>query len=36
VVIVLTNNFVLVKWHAYLFMVLYVAYIAFAVGQVYW
>lgn len=35
IVIVLTNNFTLYRWHGILFLVLYVAYLAFAIGQVY-
>lgn len=35
VVIVLCNSFVLEKWHGYLFLLLYVSYLAFAVAQVY-
>lgn len=35
IIIVLTNNFTLYHWHGTLFLVLYVLYLAFAIGQVY-
>jgi len=35
IIIVLTNNFTIYPWHGTLFLVLYVAYLAFAIGQVY-
>lgn len=35
VIIVLKSNFTLYHWHGVLFLVLYVAYLAFAIGQVY-
>lgn len=35
VVLMLQSNFVLLKWHGILFLVLYVAYIIFAIAQVY-
>jgi Ca2+/Na+ antiporter len=35
IVIVLTSDFTLYRWHGNLFLVLYVAYLAFAIGQVY-
>lgn len=36
VVNVLMSGFVLHPWHAYLYIGLYIAYLAFAIGQVYW
>lgn len=36
VVLVIPANFTIYKWHGYLFIVMYVAYLAFAIGQVYW
>lgn len=33
---VLMSGFKLYRWHAYLYLFLYVAYLAFAIGQVYW
>jgi len=36
VVLMLSTNFVLVKWHANLFIGLYIIYIVYAIGQVYW
>lgn len=36
VVLVVPTNFTLYHWHGYLFIVMYVAYLAFAIGQVYW
>ena len=35
VILMLQTNFVILKWHGILFLGLYVAYIAFAIGQVY-
>ena len=35
IIIVLTNDFTLCHWHGTLFLILYVAYLVFAVGQVY-
>lgn len=35
VALMISTNFVLLKWHADLFIGLYVAYVVFAVGQVY-
>lgn len=36
IVLMISTNFVLVKWHANLFIGLYIVYIVYAVGQVYW
>ena len=36
VVLVISTNFVLVRWHANLFIGLYFVYIVYAIGQVYW
>lgn len=35
IVIVLISDFTLYRWHGNLFLVLYVAYLVFAIGQVY-
>ncbi len=35
VLLMVSTNFVLLKWHADLFIVLYILYITFAIGQVY-
>lgn len=35
IIIVLTNDFTLYHWHGTLFLVLYVAYLAFVIAQVY-
>lgn len=35
IVIVLANDFTLYRWHGALFLILYAAYLAFAVAQVY-
>ena len=36
VVLMISTNFILVKWHADLFVVLYLAYIVYSIGQIYW
>ena len=36
IVIVIQSRFTLYLWHGHLFVGLYVAYLAFAIGQVYW
>ena len=36
VMIIIPSNFTLHKWHGWLFLGLYVAYVAFSVGQLYW
>ena len=36
VVLVIPSNFTLYKWHGILFIFMYIAYLAFAIGQVYW
>lgn len=36
VVLMISSNFVLVKWHADLFIGLYCVYIIYSIGQVYW
>lgn len=35
VVLVFPTGFVLYKWHGYLFILLYIAYLCYAIGQVY-
>jgi len=36
VVLIIPNNFTLYKWHGVLFIFLYLAYLTFSIGQVYW
>jgi len=36
VVLVVPTKFILYRWHGVLFIVLYIMYLAFAIGQVYW
>ena len=36
VLLVFPSGFVIYKWHGNVFILLYIAYLAFAIGQVYW
>jgi Ca2+/Na+ antiporter len=36
ILIIISSGFTLYRWHAVLFVIMYIAYLVYAIGQVYW